>query len=111
MIPEGLLPLTVTWQQPGQGSDDYGDTIPDWAGPTETVLRAMVEQRTATEPPGDGRDATVTGLVMFTNELGVSADDRIVWDGTTYEVDGDPWVVQSPAGPHHIEAQLKLVEG
>ena len=109
-IPVHLLPITVTWLRPGQATNAYGDTAPDWATPTSAPLQVMIEQRRAVEQL-DNRDVTVTTMVLFTNELGVEATDRFVWAGVTYEADGDPWIVYSPAGPHHTEVALVRVEG
>lgn len=111
-IPGHLLPITVSWIRPGTTSDADGNTVDDWSDDAVTAadLQVMIEQRRAIEQL-DGRDATVTTLVLFTNELGVEAIDRFVWDDHTYEADGDPWVVYSPGGPHHVEVQLSLVVG
>lgn len=112
-IPERLLPITVSWIHPGTTTDGYGNSVPDWsegAATTTSSLPVMIEQRRAVEEL-DGRDATVTTLVLFTNELGIEAVDRFVWDGRTYEADGDPWVVYSPGGPHHAEIAIVRVEG
>lgn len=110
MIPERLLPISALWVRPALGEDDYGNTVPDWDAPSVSGVRVMVEQRRTVEEQG-GRDVTTTTLVLFTNELAVDAGDRFVWDGRTYEVDGDPAVVYSPAGPHHAECALRLVVG
>ena len=111
-IPGRLLPITVSWIHPGTTADDYGNTARDWSDGAATTapLQVMIEQRRAIEQL-DGRDATVTTLVLFTNELGVEATDRFVWDGRTYEADGDPWVVYAPDGPHHSEVSIVRVEG
>jgi hypothetical protein len=111
-IPERLLPITVSWIRPGTTTDSYGNTTRDWSdgAATTSPLQVMIEQRRAIEQL-DGRDATITTLVLFTNELGVEAIDRFVWDGRTYEADGDPWIVYSPAGPHHSEVAIVRVEG
>lgn len=110
MIPARLLPLTVTWQQPTTTTDGYGNTVDDWTTPTSEDIAAYIEQRTTTENR-DGRDVTVTRLLFITNELGVRATHRIIWDGRTYEIDGDCAVFHTPAGPHHSEATLLIVEG
>lgn len=112
MIPERLLPIDVSWVQPGTTSDSYGNTVPDWSDDavTATDLRVMIEQRTTVEQR-DGRDVTVTTLLLFTNELAVAAIDRFVWADRTYEIDGEPAVVYTPAGPHHTELALQIVEG
>lgn len=110
MIPERLLPISALWVRPGVGEDAYGNTVNDWESPSVSGVRIMVEQRHTVEERA-GRDVTVTELVVFTNELAVAASDRFVFDDRTYEVDGDPNVVYSPAGPHHAEAAVKLVVG
>lgn len=110
MIPERLLPISALWVRPGIGEDAYGNTVDDWDTPSVSGVRVMVEPRRAEEERG-GRDVTITTLVLFTNELAVAAGDRFVWDDRTYEVEGDPAVVYTPAGPHHAEVQLRLVVG
>lgn len=110
MIPDRLLPVEVTWIRPGVTVDGYGNTIPDWGVVTSSALQVMIERRRTVEQRG-GRDATITNLVMFTNELAVAATDRIVWGDDTYDVDGEPWVAYSPAGPDHAEVDLLKVVG
>lgn len=109
-IPAHLLPITVSWVRPGTTTNGYGDTVPDYDNATTSSLPVMIEQRRTVEEQ-DGRDATVTTLVLFTNELAVGAVDRFVWAGATFEADGEPWVVHSPAGPQHSEVTIKRVEG
>lgn len=110
MIPAHLLPISVTWIRPGTTTDSYGNTVPDWDTVTSSALPVMIEQRHTVEQL-ENRDATVTTLVMFTNELAVAATDRVVWAGDTFDIDGEPWIVHSPAGPDHAEAALRRVEG
>lgn len=110
MIPTHLLPIEVTWVRPGVTLDGYGNTVPDWGTVTSSSLDVMIEQRRTVEER-DGRDVTVTTLLVFTNELAVAATDRIVWGDGTYDIDGEPWVVYSPAGADHVEAQLLKVVG
>ena len=110
MIPAHLLPIEVTWVRPGVTIDGYGNTIPDWDVVTSSPLPVMIERRRSTEERGN-RDVTVTRLVMFTNELAVAATDRIVWGHDPYDIDGEPWVVYSPSGPDHAEADLLKVTG
>jgi hypothetical protein len=112
MIPLRALPLRVTWQQPGETIDEYNNIVSDWSDAARTDtddVPAYIEQRTTTELV-NGRDTTVTRLLFITNELGINATDRIVWNGDTYEVDGDPAVLQTPDGPHHLEAALLIVD-
>ena len=112
MIPERLLPLTVTVVRPALGQDRYGNTTPDY-GPAaaRTPIRAWIQQAGATEPLADGRDPAVSSWLLITNHLDIAARDRIEHDGHLLEVDGLPAPVHTPAGVHHLEARLKSVEG
>jgi len=110
MIPTRLLPIEVTWVRPGLTLDGYGNTVPDWDTVTSSALQVMIERRRTVEQRGN-RDVTVTTLVMFTNELAVAATDRIIWGDDMYDVDGEPWVAWSPAGPDHAEVDLLRVVG
>jgi len=110
MIPTRLLPLTVTWQQPAATTDEYGNTIVDFSDPTETAIRAWLQDSTTVEQR-DGRDTVRTTRLLITNELGITAHDRVIVDGRIFEVDGEPSTVDTPAGPHHLEARLLTVEG
>lgn len=110
MIPPYLLPLTVTWIEPGTTTDRYGNTIPAWDAGTDTEIAAWIEQQQRIEDR-DGRDTLVSGWLLVTNELDITAGARIVWDGRTYEVDGEPAKPMTPAGVHHLEVRLQLVEG
>lgn len=104
-----LLSHTVAWQKPGVTRDEYNNVIPDWSDPDEQLIPAYIEQTNSTELV-DGRNTTITHLRMFTNELRIEATDRIVWDGNIYEVDGDCAVFHTPAGPHHLEGTLLIVD-
>jgi hypothetical protein len=113
MIDSRLLPLTVTWQQPGIAAGDYGgDEQDDWSdgARTDTTISAYIEQRDTLELV-TGRATVVSRLVLICNELDLAAEDRIVSSGKTYAIDGDPAVLLTPNGPHHTESTLKLVTG
>lgn len=111
-IPARLLPVEVDWIRPASTTDSYGNTVDDWdeEATTTSQLQVWVDHRRTVEQR-DGRDVTVTTLLLITNELGVAAIDRFAWGDHTYEVDGEPAVVYTPAGPHHVEAALRLVVG
>jgi hypothetical protein len=113
MIDSRLLPLTVTWQQPGIASGDYGgDEQDDWSdgARTDSTISAYIEQRDTLELV-TGRATVVSRLVLIANELALSARDRIVWGDDIYMIDGTPAILQTPSGPHHSESVLKLVTG
>lgn len=114
MIPAHLLPLQVEWAEPGDTTDSKNNTVDDWTVPDAgwPTIAAYIEQQVQNVAElRDGRDTLVSTWLFITNELGVTARARIIWDGRTFELDGEPWKPITPAGPHHLEARLRLVEG
>lgn len=106
-----LLTRTVTILTPGTTTDRYNNIVADWTAPTERSARAWFAQQTSTEDHTQ-RDAQVTeGTATFAPDVGLSASDRVVVDGATYEVVGVPNVAWTPRGPHHVEAHLRAVVG
>ena len=97
---------------PGTGTDRYGSTVKDWAAPvTVSNVPAWVHQR-ATGENKNGREARVSSWVAFLGpSVNIAALDRIVFNGRTFEVDGDPVPADDMNGAHHIEAPLRIVEG
>ncbi|MFI6496909.1 hypothetical protein [Nonomuraea typhae] len=112
MIPDRLLPLTLTLVRPAQRLDRYNDPTFDYGdAATRTTFRGWIDQSTANEQTPDSRN-TITGTwALITNRAGIDANDHIDWDGAAYELDGPPWPVHTPAGVHHYEAKLRHVEG
>jgi hypothetical protein len=112
MIPERLLPITVTKIRPAQTTDRYGNTVYDYvAAATRTPMKAWIDQSGASEDTPDGRDVIDGSWKLITNDTDVDAADRIEWAGAVYELDGPAWPVYTPAGLHHLEARLQRVEG
>lgn len=112
MIPARLLPLTVTKVRPAQTTDRYGNAVYDYgAAAARTSIAAWIDQASASEDTPDGRDAIEGGWKLITNHTGLDPLDRIEWDSAAYELDGPAWPVHTPTGLHHVEAQLRRVEG
>jgi head-tail adaptor len=111
MVPSHLLSQTVTWQVAGTTTDSRGDTVLSWTSPTTAPVRAWIERQGSTESDNAERNVRVTTALMITNETGIGARDRIVWDGQTWTVEGKPRVVPTPTGAHHLEAVIELAEG
>jgi hypothetical protein len=98
MIDSRLLPLTVTWQQPGIAAGDYGgDEQDDWSdgARTDTTISAYIEQRDTLELV-TGRATVVSRLVLICNELDLAAEGPDRLGGKTYAIDGDPGRSCSP---------------
>lgn len=113
MIPDRLLPLTVTKVRPASTTDRYGDVVLDYgAAATRTAIKAWIDQAgLVREQPSDGRNPIEGGWKLITNHQDLDADDRIEWDGKPFDMDGPAWPVHTPAGLHHLEANLRRVEG
>ena len=107
---------TVTVVRAPLVTDRYNAQVRDWANATSTPLTDCRVQPLAAsggliiEP---GRDAVVTRWKLLAPDgADVLASDRIVWQGKTYEVDGDVELWSSPTGSlAHVEGLLKRVEG
>ncbi|MDY7102121.1 MAG: hypothetical protein S0880_13120 [Actinomycetota bacterium] len=71
-------------------------------------FRCRLEQRTVTNAEiSAGAVSESTGWVLFCGPaVDLAADDEVVVDDVAYLVAGAPHVVDTPRGPHHIEARL-----
>jgi hypothetical protein len=90
--------------------DEYGNQKhTDLGAPIQIV--GYLEQVSTMENTLD-RDTIVTDWqAYFPADTNVTAFDRIVFGGQTFEVDGAPWQVYNPrvGSVSHIQAKLKVV--
>jgi hypothetical protein len=90
--------------------DEYGNTIQ--GNGTTSTIHGYLEQTTSNEVLDD-RDTVVSGWQVFLPaDAVVTAFDRLVFAGKTFEVDGSPWSVYNPrvGSVSHIQANLKVVQ-
>ena len=90
---------TVTVQTAGTITDPYsGEQISDWTTPTGVNVAGVgVEPRPSGEPTQDARNAVVSGFTLYFPPTSVvSAANRVVVRGGTYDVIGEPAVWVSP---------------
>jgi hypothetical protein len=119
VLPSRMLPHTITILTPGVTTDAYGNTAPDWSSPASRTAAAYVRpQSTSVRPSGDehvevGRDVSERSFQVHTNDAAVTAFERVVYAGVTYDVDGEPLVWASPPGGRlgHTKLQLRRVDG
>lgn len=100
---------------------ERGDTLLDWSNTSDHELSGCRLQPMATdevlftgaEQGGVARDAVITRWKLFGPYDGdLTARDRVQFEGTTYEVDGQVQRWRSPTGVlDHLECVLRLVEG
>lgn len=100
-------------------TDGYGDSAHTWTGSTSKVTKGWLAQIQETEAGAFGASAGAgRALLAVTRDVlrlpidtDITAYDRVVVDGITYEVDGKPRRVWTPRGAHHLKVNLRAVEG
>jgi hypothetical protein len=107
-----LLHDTVTRVRAPLTAGPYGGQQRDWSNTSSVAYPAEVQPVSSTEAVVDA-DRTVTRWrVVVGPGAAVAATDRIVWDGGTYEVDGDVERWKHRGVLHHLEAVLmRVTEG
>jgi len=107
-----LLVHEIAILRPALGTSRYGDATKDWVTATETETVGWISRRSESEDRTNGREAQVSEWVLYLDEdADIQGGDRVVWGTTTFEVDGPPNPARTPRGEHHVEANLRLVEG
>lgn len=103
---------TITILRPTMVSS-RGTYVPDWSKPTETSVPGCSVQTGTTGEDRDGRTSTaLLGTVYLPPGTDVQAGDRIVFAGTTYEVQGAPMAWGSPTGRvSHVQARIAVWRG
>lgn len=102
---------TITWVQRSVGSTDaYGQEI---YTETQTVIpQCSLQPASTTEKLGE--QDIVVGLMKLYCPTGYAFQsvDRIICNGITYEIDGDPMPWNDFFGnPDHVELMLRRSEG
>jgi hypothetical protein len=96
---------------PSSSTDRYGSAQDVYAA-AGRVEFGWLSQTAATEPQRDGRDPLVTSHVLFL-PVGTTIDgrSRVLMDGHTFTVEGEPHEAWTPSGAHHLEVRLQEVTG
>jgi hypothetical protein len=116
MVPDRLLVHDVVLVEPVIAADAYNDQTYDYSNGTRTDIKAWLQQDQRLEQFRDGRDPLDERWLLVTNHETVSGHARIEWAGhpagtVTFSVDGPTEPAYTPAGFHHLEAQLRIVSG
>jgi len=104
---------TITIIKPGT-KDERGSIVPDWEHPTkETTVTGCSVQPASTSLSLDGRVLGMSdGWTAYLPEgTDVRAGDHIVFEGNTYEIQGEPRVWVAPFTRSHIQLNLIRWEG
>lgn len=104
---------TVTRERGVPIDDGHGNETVDWSNPDQLVIARCTVQPGASQEVLAGRDATVIRYTVSAPPgVDVLATDRIVFNGATYDIDGEPGVWSSPTGAlAHTIILLKTWEG
>jgi len=101
------LPHTVTIERATKGSlDDRGVAAQTWA--TLVTVAAWVQPKSARELAQLSQGGPVAAThTVYLWPSDITAGDRFVWEGTTYQLDG----IRDAAGiAHHLECDAHTVE-
>lgn len=91
-----------------------GSVIPDWDNADELQIGGCSVQPASTSLSEDGRVLGITdGWTAYLPEAAdVMAGDHIVFNGDTYEINGEPRTWQSPTGHNnHVMLNLRRFAG
>lgn len=90
------------------GSDSEGN--PTFATATTVDYPCRLEQTDSVEIV-QGERRTTTNLVLFLDPEAIAEtfEDEVLVDGVRYQVEGQPEVLRTPRGLHHIETRLRRV--
>ncbi len=103
---------SITRQRAGVADDGYGNQVHDWSSPASVTYPAEVQPLSGTEDVDDQQRTDTRWRLWLPPDADLVATDRVVWEGDTYEVDGDVQLWKIKGRPHHLKAILvKITQG
>lgn len=106
----------ITVIRAAYATDAYNRTLRDWDLPPTTVVvgRASIQHYLALEEDID-RQTETEGARLFTDTPDmrgkIQAEDRVIYDGRTWEVTSPPQEYRLFGRYHHTELFLRLITG
>jgi hypothetical protein len=85
----------------------YGNQARNWAGASGTDFLVHWSTKAVNEVVGDEPRTVTRGKVFGGPDLDLLATDRVVFQGDTYEVDGEVMESFRQGQLHHVRAMLK----
>ena len=103
---------TITRLRPGT-TTSRGSTIYDWTKPDALTITGCHVQPATTSLTQDGRVAGIMdGMTVYAPAgADIKAGDRIVFDGETYEIQGDPLQWPGAVALDHIQLNVRRWRG
>lgn len=104
---------TIDVVRPKTTTTSRGSTVPDWSDTKKTTVTGCSVQPASTSLSQDGRIlGTSDGWTAYVPEgTDVKAGDRIVVDGESYAIKGEPRKWTGPSRTSHIQLNLVRWEG
>jgi hypothetical protein len=90
-------------------SSSYGNQSRNWAAATSTTFVVHWSARSVAEVVGDEAQTVTRGKIFGGPDLDLEASDRVLFDGDTYEVDGEIMRSYKQGQLHHVRAFLRRV--
>jgi hypothetical protein len=90
-------------------SSGYGNNTRNWAAATSVDFLVHWSAQSVTEVVGDEPQTVTRGKVFGDATLDLEASDRVLFDGDTYEVDGDVMRSYRVGELHHVRAMLRRI--
>ncbi len=108
--------VTILQAETAVTEDSHGNPIVDWSaavGVTVSAAVSPVTRMSAALEDTVGQDTVVSRMLLVVgSDVQATYQDRVVWRGDTYEVDGEVDLHTDRGGrPHHLEAFLRRVQG
>lgn len=115
MTLQQILTIPIIIQRAGSAADRYGNVSIDWTNPVSTTVAGWLDTNLRRMGEDDkNRDQVESdGSCFLPGSADVRGTDRLIINGATYQVWGQPAPVLRPGWPgiHHIECRIKRFEG
>lgn len=108
---EAFFVHDITVRRAAEVAGRGADTVADWANGSETTINGWIAQQSRSDSRTN-RGGDVSGwLLQAPGTTDIRPGDRLEWKGFTFDVEGRPNPAWTPKGEHHVEVNLRLVEG
>jgi hypothetical protein len=104
-----ILHDSITVQRAPLVTGSYGNSSRNWAAATSTDYLVHWSAQSVSEVIGDEARTVTRGKIFGGPDLDLEATDRVLFDGDTYEVDGDVMRSYRQGQLHHIRAFLRRI--
>lgn len=104
-----ILHDSITVQRAPLVSGSYGNSSRNWASPTTADYLVHWSAKSVSEVVGDVARTVTRIMIMGNPDLDIEATDRVVFEGDTYECDGDIMNSYRRGQLRHVRAFLRRI--